>query len=164
MEAGGEGSANAYLDVKAAIEFLASQTAVDANRIGLIAATAGTAYALRAASGDKRIQTVVFMTAASVPVGEEKQFLATSGKPVFAIASTEDINYNRGSLADSTREAYRMSNSKDSQFLLYDDAGRGSEILKVKPELQRMILRWFIDKLHGDGAPAATVDVSQERP
>jgi dienelactone hydrolase len=154
---------DAHLDVKAAIAFFASQPGVDPNRIGLIAATAGTAYALRAASGDNRIQTVVFMTAASVPVGDEKEFLA-SGKPVFAIASTEDINYQRGSLADSTRQAYLMSSSKESQFLLYDDAGRGSEMLKVKPELSRMILRWFIDKLHaGDPSSAATVNLSQDR-
>jgi dienelactone hydrolase len=159
----GDDLANAYLDVKAAIEFLASQPGIDANRIGLAAATAGTAYALRAAAGDKRIQTVVVMTASSAPVGKEKEFLTTSGKPIFAIASTEDINYTRGSLADSTRVAYLMSNSKESQFLLYDDAGRGSEILKVKPELSRMILRWFLEKLHAGESSKTAVNGLQDR-
>jgi len=138
-----------HLDVKAAIQFLASQPAVDSSRIGMVAATAGTGYALQAANGDSRIQTMVLLTVASVPEGDAKQFLTTSGKPILAIASMEDINYNRGSLADSTREAYLLSNSKGSEFLLHDDAGRGSEMLKVKPELEPMILRWLDEKLQG---------------
>jgi dienelactone hydrolase len=142
-----EESANAYLDVKAAIELLASQPEVDANRIGLIAATAGTGYSLRAAYGDKRIQTVVLLTANAAPTGQAKDFLAQGGKPIFAIASREDINYDRGSLAEETRQAYSFSNNKESELLLYDDAGRGSEMLKAKPELQRMVLRWFAEKL-----------------
>ncbi len=141
--------AKAYLDVKAAIEFFALQAGVDASRIGLIAATAGTGYALRAAYGDNRIQTVVLLTSNRAPDGEGKQFLTASGKPIFAIASTEDINYNRGSLAEETRLAYTFSNNKESELLLYNDAGRGSEMLKVKPELQPMILRWFGEKLQG---------------
>ena len=137
------------LDVKAAVQLLASQPGVDPNRIGMVAATAGTGHALRAAYGDARIQTLVLLTVASVPEGDAKEFLATSGKPVLAIASLEDVNYNRGSLADSTREAYQMSNSKESQLLIHDDAGRGSEMLKVKPEMEGMILRWLDEKLQG---------------
>ena len=86
---------NVYLDVKAAIELLASQPEVDATRIGLIAATAGTGYALRAALGDERIRTVVLLTSNAAPTGEAKEFLARSGKPVFFVASREDMNYER---------------------------------------------------------------------
>jgi hypothetical protein len=91
---------------------------------------------------------------ASDPEGPGKLFLATSGKPVFAVASTEDVNYNRGSLAEVTRRAYMLSNSKDSELLLYDNAGRGSEMFKSKPELPRMVLRWFADKLGSPVSPA----------
>ena len=142
-----EVSSNIYLDVQAAVELLASQPEVDAARIGLIAATAGTGHALRAAYGDERIQTVVMLTSNQAPTGEAKEFLARSGKPVFFVASREDMNYERGSLAEETRKAYSFSSSKESQFLLYDDAGRGSEMLKTKPELARMVLRWFAEKL-----------------
>jgi len=31
--------------------------------------------------------------------------------------------------------------------VLYDDAGRGSDMLKVKPELSGMIVRWLNEKL-----------------
>jgi len=151
-----EESANVYLDVEAAIDLLASQPDVDAGRIGLIAATAGTGYALRAAYGDERIQTVVLLTSNGAPTGEAKEFLTRGGKPIFAIASREDINYDRGSLAEETRKAYSFSSSKDSQLLLYDDAGRGSEMLKTKPELKRMVLRWFAEKLGVAAAPVAS--------
>lgn len=155
-------SSNIYLDVKGAIELLASQPEVDGTRIGLIAATAGTGYALRAAYGDERVQTVVLLTSNAAPTGEAKEFLARSGKPVFFVASREDMNYERGSLAEETRQAYSFSSSKDSQFLLYDDAGRGSEMLKTKPELARMILRWFAGKL-GTANPQAARESSQVR-
>ena len=157
-----EESANTYLDVKAAIELLASQPGVDANRIGLIAATAGTGYTLRAAHGDERIQTVVLLTSNEAPTGEAKEFLTRGGKPIFAIASREDNNYSRGSLAEETRQAYLFSSHKESEFLLYDDAGRGSEMLKTKPELQRMVLRWFAEKL-GAVPAQASQEASQDR-
>ncbi len=150
-----EESVNTYLDVEAAIDLLASQPEVDASRIGLLAATAGTGFALRAANGDERIQTVVLLTSNRAPTGEAKEFLSQGGKPGFFIASREDLNYNRGSLAEETRQAYSYSSNKDSQFLLYDDAGRGSEMLKTKPELARMVLRWFAEKLETTTPPAS---------
>jgi len=50
-------------------------------------------------------------------------------------------------LAEETRQAHSYSPNKESELLLYDDAGRGSEMLKSKPELERMVLRWFAEKL-----------------
>ncbi len=152
-----------YRDVKAAVNILASNAAIDANRIGMIAATAGTGYTLRAAYKDNRIQTVVLLTSNLAPQGEAKQFIVESGKPIFAIASLEDINYGRGSLAEETRKAHSYSNNKESELLLYDDAGRGSEMLKSKPELERMVLRWFIEKLGAGTDAKAATQVSQGR-
>jgi hypothetical protein len=63
------------------------------------------------------------------------------------VASTEDVNISRGNLSDITKDAYLLSKNKYSQFVLYDDAGRGSEMMKVKPELEGMIVRWFEGKL-----------------
>ena len=40
-----------------------------------------------------------------------------------------------------------MSKNKFTELLLYDDAGRGSEMLKRKDELEPMIVRWFAEKL-----------------
>jgi len=137
-----------WRDVKAAMEFLASQSAVDGSRLGAVAATLACINTLQASLGDPRMKTVVLMTALE-PNDEVRRLLSSSDVPLFAIASLEDNNYQRGSLAESTRLVYRLSKSKQSELLLYDDAGRGSEMLKVKPELQPMILRWLDDKLQG---------------
>jgi hypothetical protein len=83
------------------------------------------------------------------PGPEVVRLLNSSDTPILSVASTEDNNYQRGSLAESTRQIYKLSKSKGSEFLLYDDAGRGSEMLKVKPELEPMILRWLSEKLQG---------------
>jgi dienelactone hydrolase len=159
-----EESGNTYRDAKAAIKVLAEQAEVDPNRIGMIAATAGTGYALRSAYKDNRIQTVVLLTSNNAPTGEAKQFIVESGKPIFAIASIEDVNYNRGSLAEETRLAHSYSPNKESELLLYDDAGRGSEMLKSKPELERMVLRWFVEKLGAESkkkAPATQISMEK---
>ena len=138
-----------YKDIEAAIEILASQPRVDANSIGTLAATAACVYTLEASLGDPRIKTVVLMTALE-PNAKVKQLLKDSTTPIFAIASTDDYNYQIGaSLAESTRQIYKLSGSKESTFLLYDDAGRGTEMLKIKPELEPMLIRWFNDKLQG---------------
>jgi dienelactone hydrolase len=137
-----------WRDVKAAIEFFASQPAVDGSRLGAVAATLACINTLQASLGDPRMKTVVLLTALE-PNDEVRRLLNSSDVPLFAIASLEDNNYQRGSLADSTRLVYRLSKSKQSELLLYDDAGRGSEMLKAKPELQPMILRWLDDKLQG---------------
>ncbi|MGH9783310.1 MAG: alpha/beta hydrolase, partial [Terriglobia bacterium] len=124
-----------WRDVKAAMEFLASEAAVDGSRLGAVAATLACVNTLQASLGDPRMKTVVLLTALE-PNDEVRRLLNSSDVPLFAIASLEDNNYQRGSLAESTRLVYQLSKSKQSQFLLYDDAGRGSEMLKAKPELQ----------------------------
>jgi dienelactone hydrolase len=137
-----------WRDVKAATEFFAAQPAVDGSRLGAVAATLACINTLQATLGDPRMKTVVLLTALEVN-DEVRRLLASSDVPLFSIASLEDNNYQRGSLAESTRLVHKLSKSKQSQLLLYDDAGRGSEMLKVKPELEPMILRWLDEKIQG---------------
>jgi len=141
-----EQAAKIYLDVKAAVKFLALQTQVDANRIALVAATATNNHAVRGIIGDARIKTFVGLSFYA-PDADVKQYLATSDMPLFLIVSTNDVNADGGSLADGTREVRRLSKSKFTELLLYDDAGRGSDMLKVKSELSGMIVRWLNEKL-----------------
>jgi dienelactone hydrolase len=141
-----EQAAKIYLDVKAAINFLASQQQVDPQRIGVVAATATNNHAVRGAIGDARVKTFVGLSFYA-PDADVKQYLTTADVPLFLIVSTNDVNADGGSLADGTREVYRLSKSKLTELLLYDDAGRGSDMLKVKPELSGMIVRWLNEKL-----------------
>jgi hypothetical protein len=100
---------------------------------------------------------VVLLTALEMN-DEVRRLLASSDTPIFAVASLEDNNYQRGSLAETTRLVYQQSRSKQSQLLMYDDAGRGSEMLKVKPELQPMVLRWLDEKVQGISPTGVTSD------
>ena len=140
-----------YLDTKAAVNFLASQDRVDADRIGLVGATLATNHVLQAAMGDTRVKGIVILTQ-YVPTDEAKQFLATSETPVFFIASSEDVNFEVGSLAGFTKQAYQLSKSKGSQLLYYTDAGRGSDILKNRGELKPIIVQWFLEQLASHGS------------
>ena len=135
-----------HLDVKAAINYLAAQSSVNPNQIGVVGATLGTHFALVGAAGDARVKTMVMLSQYALEDGT-RRFLATTDIPIFFIASTEDRNTELGGLADFTAEAYRLSKNKYTEFLLYDDAGRGSEMLERKEELEGMILRWFTEKL-----------------
>ncbi|MBI2817468.1 MAG: dienelactone hydrolase family protein [Acidobacteria bacterium] len=136
---------NMYQDVKAAIQFMASQQQVDANRIALVAATATNNFAVRAMMNDARIKTFVGLSFYA-PDADVKKYIQSSDVPFFIIASTNDMNADGGSLATGTREVYAASKSKDSTLLMYDDAGRGSDMLKTKPELFGMIVRWLQEK------------------
>jgi dienelactone hydrolase len=143
-----EERANVYLDVKAGLNFLASQNGVDSNRIGVVAATLGTAMAIKGSVDDSRVKTMVMLSQYAMD-DADKRFLTTTDIPIFFIASLEDKNTELGSLGDFTVQAHRMARNKLTELLLYDDAGRGSEMLEKKDELEGMIVRWFQDKLSG---------------
>ena len=135
-----------FLDVKAAVDLLASQDRVDGSRLGLLASTATNNHAVRAAMGDSRIKTMVGLSFYA-PAPDVKQYLQTAELPLFIIASTEDVNADGGSLAEGSKEVYEVSNSKQTEFILFDNAGRSTGMLKTNPELVGMINRWFKDKL-----------------
>lgn len=138
-----------YLDVQAAINYLAESPGVDASRIGLLTATAACNDTVRAAIGDPRVKTIVGLTFYR-PMEDVLQYLQTNETPIFVVASTEDIRPEGINLAETSRIAYNASASKKSQFLLYDDAGRSTGMLDAKPELSGMIERWLGEHLAGD--------------
>jgi hypothetical protein len=135
-----------WLDVKAAINFLAAQSSVNPNQIGVVGATLGTHFALVGATGDARVKTMVMLSQYALEDGT-RRFLSTTDIPIFFIGSLEDRNTELGSLGDFTVEAHRISKNKFTELLIYDDAGRGSEMLEKKNELEGMIVRWFQEKL-----------------
>ena len=139
-------SSKIYLDVKAAINFLAAQSAVDPNRMALVAATATNNHAVRAMTADVRIKTFVGLSFYA-PDDDIKKFLSTTEVPFFLIVSSGDVNADGGSLAAGTREVYSLSKSKQTELIMYEDAGRGSDMLKVKSEMIPMVVRWIDEKL-----------------
>jgi dienelactone hydrolase len=137
-----------HIDIKAAIDFLASQSWIDSNRIGLVTATSRGGPTIQVAHKDARIRTIVGLSFYGAD-DNTKGYITSMDIPLFMVASTNDVNADGGSLAEWTREVHRLSNNKESELLMYDDAGRGSSMLKTKPELTGMIVRWFTEKLGG---------------
>src|SRR5690606_7253970 len=116
------------------------------NRMALVTATSRAAPVVIVAHGDPRIKTIVGL---SFYGGNDqtRKALSEMDIPLFLVASINDMNADGGSLEAGTREAYRLSNNKETELLMYDDAGRGSAMLKYKPELTGMIVRWLNEKL-----------------
>lgn len=141
----GSGAGNS-LDVKAAINFMASQNAVDGNRIALVAATAVATATITASMNDPRIKTIVGLSLYGAE-DNAKQYIARSEVPLFLMVSTRDVNADGGSLTEQSRELHRLSKSKESELIVFDNAGRGSNLQQVKPEINAMIVRWLNEKL-----------------
>ncbi len=133
-------------DIKAAINFLASQSGVDPDRIALVTATSRGGPAVAAAYGDDRIKAIVGL---SFYGGTEvtNRYISEMDIPFFLVASTNDVRADGRSLVEATRETYRLSNNKETELLIYEDAGRGSAMLKTKPELTGMVVGWIFKKL-----------------
>ena len=133
-------------DVRAAVNFMTAQKGIDANRLALIGATALATAVVEASMDDPRIKTIVGMSlyGASDAV---KQYISKSEVPLFLMASSNDVNADGGSLADASRELRRLSKSKESELIMYDDGGRGSNMQQIKPELNGMIVSWLNEKL-----------------
>lgn len=133
-------------DIRAAIEFIAAQPGVDPDRIALVTATSRGGPTVAAAYGDERIRTIAGLSFYG-GTDETAGYLTKMDIPLFLVASTDDIRADGRSLVDATREAYRLSNNKETEILIYDDAGRGSSMMKTKPELVGMLVRWLQEKL-----------------
>jgi dienelactone hydrolase len=133
-------------DIKAAINFLASQTGIDPDRIALVTATSRGGPTVASAYGDDRIKAIVGL---SFYGGTEvtDRYITEIDIPFFLVASTNDVRADGRSLVEATRNTYRLSNNKETELLIYEDAGRGSAMLKTKPELTGMVVRWIKEKL-----------------
>jgi dienelactone hydrolase len=159
FKVGGEEVEKVYLDVKAAINFLASQDHVDAQRIGSLGATLACAHAVRSAIGDSRVKTIVLLSCGAPSVDDAvKNYFKTNDVPILAVASADDTHWNRtdsasGSFAVDTKEFYLLSKSKSSQYILYDHGTHGSAMFNMDTELERKISHWFAEKLGAGTGP-----------
>jgi cephalosporin-C deacetylase-like acetyl esterase len=108
-----------YLDVKAAISFLASQKNVDSNRIGVLAEEFSAEAAVRGSMHDSRVKLFAFI---SGRLGEQaKNYVAGASLPVLCIVSTDD----KSGFRDMT-EVYRRSKNPESDVFVYRNAGIGT--------------------------------------
>lgn len=141
-----------YLDVKAAINLLASQKNIDSSRIAVLAEEFSADAAVRGSMGDPRVRLFVFI---SGRLGERaKDYIASESVPVLCVVSSDD----RPGFADMT-EVYSRSNNPRSDIFVYRNASIGTTMFylwrhdypKEKP-VDEQIADWVSNYLKGLGA------------
>ncbi|HXG64597.1 MAG TPA: alpha/beta fold hydrolase [Blastocatellia bacterium] len=108
-----------YLDVKAAIDFLASQEGIDANRLAVLAEEVSADAAVLGSIGDPRVRLFVFL---SGRLGEKaKAYLAGPSAPVLCLVSSDD----RPGFRDMA-QVYSTSKNSRSEILVYPNLSIGT--------------------------------------
>jgi pimeloyl-ACP methyl ester carboxylesterase len=107
------------LDVAAAINFLALEKEVDANRIAIVAEEVSADAAVLGARGDSRIKLFAFLSGRLSH--EAKEYLACESIPVLCVVSSDD----RPGFVDMTG-AYSRSKHPCSDISIHRNAGIGT--------------------------------------
>ncbi len=144
--------ANLRFDVRSAIAFLASQSGVDANRLGIVVEGPSAEAAVMGWAGDKRVKAMVLLSG-RLSEAAKKQVAAHPELPVSLVVSKED----RDSFRDMA-DVYKLTRGAESRIQVYKDIGMGttmfsvwrSERPKEKP-LEDGLAEWMIGQLRSYG-------------
>ncbi len=120
-----EQRAKITLDVKAALNFLASQPEVDRNRLAVFAEEVSAEWAVKGSSGDPKVQALAFISGRISQ--EARQMLAArTDVPVLCVVSKED---EQG--FDDMTAVYAGSEHPESDFRVYEDMGLGTTMFTL---------------------------------
>lgn len=136
------------LDIEAAIEFLACQQGVDAERLAIVAEQDNAHAAALASARDRRLIAHVFI---SGRLGESaKKVMQNVRAPVFCLVSKED----RRGLRDMT-ELYLASRNSKSRLKVFEGLGFGTTMFSAwrfeypdEQPLEDMIAVWLDEQLN----------------
>ncbi|MCW5970060.1 MAG: hypothetical protein KIT57_16250 [Blastocatellales bacterium] len=128
---------NAYLDVKAATEFLARQQGVSRDRIAIVASSIGVKYGLKASVGDARIRSFVMLGGMPDSPDVEK-----AGFPILFVASQ-----GLPPITQAFREFYRIHKDRGSHLLEYEGGSVGYQLFDLDRSIEPLIVRWLKPQL-----------------
>lgn len=127
----------AYLDARAAADYLASQNGVDANRLAIVASSIGVKYGLKAAISDDRFKSFVML--GGMP---DQADVENAPFPILFVSSQ-----GLPQIAEAFRGFYRMTRSRGSHLLEYQGAAVGYQIFDIDETLEPLIVRWLKPQL-----------------
>ncbi len=130
-----------YLDAKAAVAFLASQPAIDADRLGIMGTVIGAKYAMAAAADEARIRTVIVLTG-YIPTEKEKAYVSTQRLPILYVTSS-----GHRAVTQSMTELYELAKGGGSELLVYNGGAIGYQLFELDKDLLPRVVRWMKDKL-----------------
>ena len=129
---------NAYLDAKAAINFLAKQDGVDENRMGVFGTVLGAVYGSGAGAGDQRIKTMVLVSSYSTSQNVTDSISTRGDLSVLCIDSEGSTE------AEEMKNLCALSKNPESRLMLFPGGGHGFYQI---PEAHDVALKWLVDKL-----------------
>jgi dienelactone hydrolase len=131
-----------YLDVKGAVEFLTSQSNVDASQIGVVGTVIGARFALLGASIDPRIRAAVSVIG-YIPPEPERKMLNRLRIPVLFILSQElgGINREMTALWERTRDY-------GSEVMVVKGGTYGYAMLELNRGLEPAVVDWMKKQLN----------------
>lgn len=115
-----EQRARISLDVKAALEFLASQPEVDRGVLAIFAEEVSAEWAVVGSEGDHRVKALAFLSGRLSDTARRLLAVRTQ-TPTFCVVSKED----KPGFADMS-SVYAQSRNPESEFRLYEDTGVGT--------------------------------------
>jgi dienelactone hydrolase len=130
-----------YLDALAAVNFLASQTNIDVNRVGILGTVIGAKHAMAAAAEEPRIKTAVVLTG-YIPTEKERAYFTNQKVPVLYVTST-----GHGPVTRSLTEMYTLTKDKGSELITFSGGAIGYQLFKLEEDLLPRVVRWMKEKL-----------------
>lgn len=127
----------AYLDVRAAADFLASQKGVDPNRLAMVTSSIGVKYGLKAASTDARVRSFVMLGGMPDRTDVEK-----ASFPILFVSSL-----GLPPIAQAFRDFYAMKKALGSQLLEFEGGAVGYQLFEMDQSIQPLIVRWLKPQL-----------------
>ena len=126
-----------YLDVKAAVDFLAAQDTVDAERIGVVGTVIGARYALLDAARDQRIKAVVSVIGYVPPPAEEQELVAIKAAVLY-VCSRDLVPVSKAMSSICEQGA-----DKGNALMVLDGGAYGYSVFTLNPELGPTIVKWL---------------------
>lgn len=128
----------AYLDVRAAADFLAGQQGVSSDRLSIVATSIGVKYGMKAASSDARVKSFVMLGGMPDRADVEK-----SQFPILLVSSL-----GLPPIAEAFRGFYKQTKDHGSQLVEYEGGAIGYQIFEIDEGLQPLIVRWLRPQLN----------------
>jgi dienelactone hydrolase len=141
-----------YLDVRAALSFLASQKAVDPMRIAIFAEAVSADSAVLGAAGNPGVRAFAFVS--GYLSAKAKEVISTSpDKAILCLVSSED----RDAFRDMS-DGYGLSTNSKTNILVYSDLGHATAMFSTwrynRPDerpLDYLVADWLVERLKALG-------------
>jgi len=139
-----------YLDIKAAVDHLGSQSFVDTARIGVVGTVIGGRYALLSAAKDDRIRTGVSVIG-YVPVDAEREELNKIRIPILHILSRDLLP-----VTQAMTDLHEKTKGHGSRLMVLNGGAYGYGIFTLNPQLVPAIVDWMKKQLSESVALSTT--------